>query len=398
MGQVTTEWMILENEDRMLSLCRDDIPIYLPNEWLMQVYRNSTSPKTPTSYAQRLVLFFKWLDLQGIKLEDITRKNLFDYRSAIYLENYQEGYLFEKEIIKEETRIQTLSCAIRFLDWAAQLDDDTPMLQPNAKRARRASRGMLRGIVSTDLEKMRPTLLKKKKRKLPKFMTDQEVDQIRDWIDITWGDNAALRIRNRAIFELLYDTGLRAGEICSVKLEGLDDDERTLLVPYLEEEYEKARKTSKAATLQKTGERVVVIGQVSVKFLNEYISLYRPREAIKYGHGRIFCTHRPAKYRGQPMTPYALNHIFDLMNRPPSEGGVGISKHVHAHLWRHTSATSIRNKGVETRVIQEQLGHKSPATTQIYDHVAPTLRRKKLDEARGEIDYQKIKQEWRIDD
>ena len=101
-------------------------------------------------------------------------------------------------------------------------------------------------------------------------------------------------MRNRAIIEVMMDTGLRVGELCAIRLDGFDDVERMIRVPYVESEYEKVQTTStRSAALVKTGERTVVIGVSSVKFLNEYITLYRPREAIKYGHGRIFCTHRP---------------------------------------------------------------------------------------------------------
>jgi integrase/recombinase XerC len=227
---------------------------------------------------------------------------------------------------------------------------------------------------------LKKSMLKRGKKKLPEYLTEQEMDVVRDWIDNTWAHKQDLRVRNRAIFELLYDTGLRIGELCSLKVLNVDDDKRTIQVCFDIEQYQLMRITGNhRVPLQKTGERLVVVSDRTVRLLTEYINLYRPRESVKFGHGYLFCTHYPAKKRGQPMTANALEHIFERMNRPVSEGGCAVSKHIHAHLWRHAAATNLRIKGADTRSIQEQLGHQNPETTAIYDHLTPEHRRSELD-------------------
>lgn len=391
---VTTEWMRLESGERMLSICIHGIPLFLPNEWLLRSFQNTDSMKTAQTYAQRLVIFFRWLHREGIALENATPAHLSRFQSALNAPSDHPDYLFTKENISEATRYQTLACAIRFLEWAMQLNEDAPMLQSNTNRVQIQHRGMLRGIVQRDFKFVRNKLLKRRKRILPRFIKEDDIERIRLWMDERWADQQELRIRNRAIFELLLDSGMRRGELLAIRLEDLDDDSGSIHIPYLPEEYQKARITGKPAAFQKTGERVVAIGSLAIQLLNEYITLYRPREAIRYGHHRLFCTHK-APRKGQPMTQHALQHLFDLINRPASEGGCGITQHVHPHITRHTFATRARRRGADSRAVQEQLGHRDPKTTQVYDAFVPELRRPLIDDTR--VSAKELK-EWGIDE
>jgi hypothetical protein len=79
---VTTEWMILENGNRVLSVCQDGIPIFYPNDWLLQINQNATSPKTAKTYAQRLAIFFKWIDISGIPLERFNQRHWYEFQSC----------------------------------------------------------------------------------------------------------------------------------------------------------------------------------------------------------------------------------------------------------------------------------------------------------------------------
>lgn len=61
MNDVELKWMILDNGERMLSVCIKGIPLSLPNQWLRQKFNDSDSPLTAKNYAERLLVFYRWM-------------------------------------------------------------------------------------------------------------------------------------------------------------------------------------------------------------------------------------------------------------------------------------------------------------------------------------------------
>lgn len=232
-----------------------------------------------------------------------------------------------------------------------------------------------------DVDQVRAKLIPKAKKQLPKYLTLSQVQDIREWIDQRWSHRPDLRIRNRAIFEVYFATGIRKRELCALRIDSWDSESRTVRVSYDPAEYQLAQSGRlRAAALVKTGERQVVLSHDASALLHQYVALYRPEQALEYSHNRIFCLHSPARL-GRAITPYAIEHLFDLMNLPVSKGGVGIDKWLHPHLMRHTHATFLADREVEDRAIQQQLGHKDYNTTVGYQHVSTARRRKAIDAA-----------------
>lgn len=378
MKDVDLKWMILDNGERMLSLCINGIPLSLPNQWLRKKFNDSDSPLTAKNYAGRLLIFYRWMQRENIKINKLTKADIHKFNRALKKQYGDEEYLFEKEEIAEATQYQTLRCVLQFINYALEMDDDEPIFGKN-KSPKGKNRGMLAGISFTDFSYLKENIIKKRKKRLPKFLTEEEVHKIRNWVDSRWVRNNALRIRNRLIIELLFDTGLRVGELVVLNYEDYDEEKRSLKVPYIEEEYNIARRTGQRRALQKSVERNVFISLETARLLNEYLMLHRPRKAISLGHKRIFCNHRPKILLGTPMSVHGISKLFRTIDSSPSEGGCVLTKKIHPHLMRHTAATTLLRNGADLKSVQEQLGHADISTTQIYAHLEPSTRRKRLD-------------------
>lgn len=204
---------------------------------------------------------------------------------------------------------------------------------------------------------------------------------LRQWIDTTWKDQEDLRVRNRLIFELLYDGALRRGEVESVLMDNLDFAERWIKIQFLEEEYQRGWETGHISATQKSGERVISVSPETMELIEDYLKHHRPIEASKLGHGRLLCIHA-TRGKGKPITKDAITHIFKKANRTPLQGGCNVGDRVHPHKLRHSFATHALDDGVSEKAIQDQLGHKNPDTTRIYEHVTPARGKKLLDHHR----------------
>jgi site-specific recombinase XerD len=141
--------------------------------------------------------------------------------------------------------------------------------------------------------------------------------------------------KHKFILVLLYSTGLRRGELLKLKLGDIDRDNMKIWV--------RGGKGNK--------DRYVQLGKNALKVLNEYLELYNPRDYLIEGR------------REQ----YSASSIAALIRTAAEKAG--IEKNVTPHIFRHSYATHMLEDGIDTRFIQELLGHESIKTTQIYSHV-----------------------------
>lgn len=176
-------------------------------------------------------------------------------------------------------------------------------------------------------------------KRMPKFLTVDEVDAIMksasgsDWKPV----------RDRAILEMLYATGLRVSEVASLHLENIDFKEGIVRV---------IGKGSK--------ERLTIMGSQAQLALEKYLSirakvLKRPAEASSLFLNR----------KGTLLTPRSLERLVSFYALK-----AGIMKRVTPHMFRHSFATHLLDGGADLRGIQELLGHASLSTTQKYTHVS----------------------------
>lgn len=176
-------------------------------------------------------------------------------------------------------------------------------------------------------------------KKLPEFLYNDEMVKVLKSISTT----TPLGLRNMALLELFYATGMRVSEIANLKLEQIDFELNLILV------HGKGNK-----------DRYVAFGEEAKTALNNYLVEARKKILLhKTDYGYVFLNSNGNRITSRGLE-YIIKNIF--LN-------AGVSASVHPHMLRHTFATQMLNNGADLRTVQELLGHESISTTQIYTHV-----------------------------
>ncbi len=182
--------------------------------------------------------------------------------------------------------------------------------------------------------------IKKKGVRLPKFFYNEEIEALFKTVEGT----DTLDIRNKALLEVLYGTGIRVSECQQIKLNDIDFEMSVLFVKG-----------------KGNRERYVPFGYYAQEAIKQYINESRIElmEKSKATHDYLFVNHR-----GEHITTEGISYILDQMIKKSS-----LSSDIHPHMLRHTFATHLLNNGADMRTVQELLGHQSLPSTQIYAHV-----------------------------
>lgn len=383
---ITLEWVVLPNGVYFRTICKNGVPFPEPTRYLLSyVYPDHGSAQTVRTYAQYLLPFYTWLDRRGLTLEDITPLDLKRYRSELTLIDTAEPSLLRKGADSASSTVYyAVSTIVRYIDWSMEVDDAEPFIRivkGHVPSRRRISFSQLK---REEVHTLTNQVVPSKRRELPKHLTQEQLDRCRKWIMDTYLFDYQLQLRNRAIFELLWDGALRKGSLLGLQSKNIDWLECSILVSFNDKDYRDAwyRKKSNYRTA-KSGEYPTLVSDQTIQWLDRYRQEARPVEAIRLQHGIFFCEHAPRASRtdhGQPLSDETLKYFFDLMSRLQEEGGTGI--HITPHMLRHTWATMALNDGLPEEVIQHQLGHASIVTTEEYCRVAPARCRQILKEYR----------------
>jgi len=183
--------------------------------------------------------------------------------------------------------------------------------------------------------------------RLPRVLRDDELDQLLaepSQLD-AWTSHSAAEpseVRDATLFELLYGSGLRVGEVCGLKISGVDVAARVVDV------------------LGKGGKyRRLPLSEPSVELLTIWID----RARAEFVEGLVSAPATDALFvnnRGRPLTPRDVRRVLDRRSLAPTS----------PHALRHTFATHLLDGGADLRTVQELLGHSDLGTTQIYTHVS----------------------------
>lgn len=173
---------------------------------------------------------------------------------------------------------------------------------------------------------------------LPSYLTEEEVEHLLKAPDVT----KPLGIRDKAMIELLYATGIRVSELASLTTKGFNEVAGFILV---------MGKGSK--------ERIVPVGEVAQDWIKKYFSEARPKILKKKVSDSLFVTSRGGKMTRQ--------NIFLMITSYARQAG--IIKHLSPHTLRHSFATHLLRHGADLRSLQILLGHSDISTTQIYTHI-----------------------------
>jgi len=176
--------------------------------------------------------------------------------------------------------------------------------------------------------------------RLPKVMSEKQVDALLDAPDL----DTPLGLRDRAMLETLYATGLRVSELVNLKIHEVSFNDYVL------------RALGKGSK-----ERLVPLGEQAIDWLQRYLAEARPEILNGQQDDALFIT-----ARGGPMTRQAF---WQLIKRYALRAGIAPEK-LSPHVLRHAFATHLLNHGADLRVVQLLLGHADISTTQIYTHVA----------------------------
>jgi integrase/recombinase XerC len=185
----------------------------------------------------------------------------------------------------------------------------------------------------------------KKEERLPNFFYEEEL-----YVLFEKNQGTDLKsLRNIAILELLYATGIRVSELVSIELKQIDFSYNIIRV------MGKGRK-----------ERIVPFGSFASDALLVYKDEVRPKLMKNKEHDKLF-----VNMRGGELTDRGVRHILKEMIEAAS-----MHTKIYPHMLRHTFATHLLNNGADLRTVQELLGHSHLSSTQVYTHVTKEALRK----------------------
>ncbi len=181
-------------------------------------------------------------------------------------------------------------------------------------------------------------MLPRVERYLPETLNELQAEQLLDGIS----ESAPHCLRNRAMLELLYASGLRVSELTNARLELLDLDSRIIRV------------TGKGNKM-----RLVPVGAKACQAIQTYLDRERPAFVKKKTGSEVFLSERGRKL--------STVRVWQIVKETAK--AAGLTSNVYPHLLRHSFATHLLSNGADLRIIQEMLGHADISTTQIYTHV-----------------------------
>jgi integrase/recombinase XerD len=278
-------------------------------EWLVV---NHFSPITAESRAKYLKRLVSWCADRGVtRPAEVTRPVLERFQAALFHARKADGEPLS--IVSQRNYITSVK---GFFRWLAR------------------SNLMLHNPAA-DL------LVPRLQRRLPKHvLTIQEAERVINLADV----KTSLGLRDRAILETCYSTGLRRMELVALKLYDLDRDRGTLMV-----------REGKGRS-----QRIIPIGERALRWVEKYLADTRPELVVPPDEGYLFLTHR-----GDPFTKSSLTEFVRTYVDRAELGKTGA-----VHLFRHTMATLMLEGGADIRYVQAMLGHAKLETTQIYTNVS----------------------------
>jgi len=191
----------------------------------------------------------------------------------------------------------------------------------------------------------------KQERRLPKFLDPSEIERL---LDAPKG-NDLLTLRDQAILETLYSTGMRVSELCQLDLDDVD---------FLGEVVRVRGKGKR--------ERLTPIGSYAIKAINRYLQARSRHPQAKSFDGKALLLNRHGKRLNQRSVRRKLAKYL---------AEAGLDPDISPHTLRHSFATHMLNRGADLRAVQELLGHRSLSTTQIYTHVTMSRMKEVYDRA-----------------
>lgn len=293
------------------------------------------SPRTEEAYATHTRRFLAFLEVEGVDdLASVDRPVMRRYMATLGNSGLAKSGI--------ALRLSAVRAFFRFLSMRGVVPS-RPLWSKRSREGR--------------------ALAPKQEKRLPSFLTQTEAARMLASVDTT----TVQGLRDQAILELVYAAGLRVSEAAGLDLGDMNLSERELRVE---------GKGSK--------ERMAYVGEPAAaamaRYLRERHVFTGDRAARENGAGRGRGRRSDAVFLnryGRRLTPRSIQRIVKETAR---RAGLDAER-VHTHTLRHSFATHMLDGGADLRVVQELLGHSSPATTQIYTHITQAQARKMYESA-----------------
>ncbi|GEN82038.1 tyrosine recombinase XerC [Sporosarcina luteola] len=268
------------------------------------------SSRTVSEYSNDIQEFFSFL-----KQEEITELNDIEYPEArLYVTRMYDKGLSRKTISR---KISSIRSFYKFSNARFGINDSAFRLLHHPK----------------------------KEERLPAFFYEEELEAL---FNSCQGDDPK-SLRNKALLELFYATGIRVSELTSIELSDIDNSLGIVKV------MGKGRK-----------ERYVPFGSFAQSALESYMKNSRPLLMKKKNHQSLF-----VNLRGDPITDRGVRHVLNMMMEEAAIDGK-----IYPHMIRHSFATHMLSNGADMRTVQELLGHSQLSSTQVYTHITKEHLRK----------------------
>ncbi|WP_161418738.1 site-specific tyrosine recombinase/integron integrase [Acinetobacter haemolyticus] len=275
--------------------------------WLKERVIQNQSAHTISAYQRDLTDFFKFCEYKQLQLEDVEASDLREYLAS----RVEQDQLSSSSLQRHLTSIR------QFMKWA----EHGRYLQHNP---------------SADFK------LKRQPRPLPGMIDIETVNQILDQTAPEKLIDQQLWLRDKAMLELLYSSGLRLAELQGLTIKDIDFNRQLLRITG------KGNKT-----------RIVPFGLKAKQSLIEWLKIYRIWQGGFTADSAVFISQQ-----GRALMPRQIENRVKLQAQR-----AGVNVDLHPHLLRHCFASHMLSASGDLRSVQEMLGHSNLSTTQIYTHV-----------------------------
>ncbi|MBI9032345.1 tyrosine recombinase [bacterium] len=266
-------------------------------------------------------------------------------KSSNTLESYQRDLLQFVDFLNLKYETITIEEIDRHIirDFMGYLYESLNNSNRSISRKLTALKGFFKYCVINKLMTSNPTLTMKNpkfEKKIPRFFSEKDMELLLSLPDLS----SKFGVRNLAILELFYSSGLRITELIILTLTSIDFTEKIIKV------HGKGDKT-----------RLIPVGRKAIEAIQNYLSI-RGTFLSKFSGNILFLSKS-----GKPLDRLELKAILSQYLQL-----VGQKKGYSPHTLRHTFATHMLSNGADLRAIQEMLGHANLSTTEIYTHVSLT--------------------------
>ncbi len=267
-------------------------------------YQKGYTKNTIDAYRQDLERFLGYLRERGIGIEDVTREDIMDYLIYLRLARLSPSTV--------SRNLASLKVFFRYLNTTERIRRDVAS----------------------------PVRFPKLPKRLPRVLTKEEIERL-----LGFSPRNYIEVRDKAILELFYGSGLRVSELINLTFSDINLSEMFVHA------FGKGQK-----------ERLVPFGRFARDAIERYIKESRPRFPHFTRTNYLFLSRK-----GGPLTRQA---VFYIVKKYAHREGIG--DWVTPHTLRHSFATHLLEGGADLKVLQEMLGHADISTTQIYTHIDRT--------------------------